>query len=170
MRAEHEEAFERFVADRSPDLLRTARLLTHDRGHAEDLVQIALLKAYRHWRRIERADPYAYVRRILVTSAASWWRRRSSSELVALPAQEVAVPDATEAVAERDRMTGALRRLPPRMRAVLVLRYAEDLSERATAAALGCSVNTVKTQTARGLARLREQLADERPSPALEEH
>jgi RNA polymerase sigma-70 factor (sigma-E family) len=170
MRAEHEEAFERFVAARSPDLLRTARLLSHDRGHAEDLVQIALLKAYRHWRRIESADPYAYVRRILVTSAASWWRRRSSSELVALPAREVAVPDATDAVAERDRMTGALSRLPPRMRAVLVLRYAEDLSETATAAALGCSVNTVKTQTARGLARLREQLADERPSPALEEH
>jgi RNA polymerase sigma-70 factor (sigma-E family) len=159
MKAEHEAAFEAFVAARSGDLLRTAVLLTRDRGHAEDLVQTALVKAYRRWSRIERTDPYAYVRRILVTTAASWLRLRRTQEIVALPAHDPAGPDDTEAFAERDRMTDALATLPPRMRAVLVLRYAEDLSEAATAEVLGCSVHTVKSQTVRGLARLRTVLA-----------
>ena len=158
MRADDEAAFEAFVAARSGDLLRTAVLLTRDRGHAEDLVQTALVKAYRRWSRIDAADPYPYVRRVLVTSAASWRRLRGTQEIVSLPAHDVAGTDDTEAFAERDRMTEALATLPPRMRAVLVLRYAEDLSEAATAQTLGCSVHTVKTQTVRGLARLRTVL------------
>ena len=76
-----ETTFEAFVAARSDELLRTAVLLTRDRGHAEDLLQTALVKAYRRWSRIDGADPYPYVRRILVTSAASWRRLRSSQEL-----------------------------------------------------------------------------------------
>jgi RNA polymerase sigma-70 factor (sigma-E family) len=158
VKADDEAAFEAFVAARSADLLRTAVLLTRDRGHAEDLVQTALVKAYRRWSRIEGADPYAYVRRVLVTSAASWRRLRGTQEIVSLPAHDPAGPDHTEAFAERDRMTEALAALPPRMRAVLVLRYAEDLSEAATAEVLGCSVHTVKSQTVRGLARLRTVL------------
>lgn len=159
MRADDEAAFEAFVAARSNDLLRTAVLLTRDRGHAEDLVQTALVKAYRRWQRIEGADPYAYVRRILVTSAASWRRLRGTQEIVSLPAtHDPAGPDDADAFAERDRMADALATLPPRMRAVLVLRYAEDLSEAATAEVLGCSVHTVKSQTVRGLARLRTVL------------
>jgi len=101
-----------------------------------------------------------------VTSAASWRRRRTTQEIVSLPALEVPEPDQSDVLAERDRMATALATLPPRMRAVLVLRYGEDLGEAATAAALGCSVNTVKSQTTRGLARLRATL----PSPAFEEH
>lgn len=166
MKAEHEAAFEAFVAARSDDLLRVGYLLTADRGHAEDLLQTALLKAYRHWGRIAGEDPYPYVRKVLVTSAANWRRRRSTQEIVSLPAHDSPEPDQTNAVAERDAMAAALATLPPRMRAVLVLRYGEDLSEAATATALGCSVNTVKSQTTRGLARLRDAL----PSPAFEEH
>jgi RNA polymerase sigma-70 factor (sigma-E family) len=165
VRAEHEAGFEAFVAARSDDLLRVGYLLTNDRGHAEDLLQTALLKAYRHWGRISGADPYPYVRTVLVTSAASWRRRRTTQEIVALPAHDRGEPDQSDVLAERDAMAAALATLPPRMRAVLVLRYGEDLGEAATAAALGCSVNTVKSQTTRGLARLRATL----PTPALEE-
>lgn len=165
MQADDEATFEAFVAERSADLLRTAVLLTRDRGHAEDLVQTALVKAYRRWSRIEGSDPYPYVRRVLVTSAASWWRLRGTQEIVSLPVHDSAGPDDTEAFAERDRMTEALATLPPRMRAVLVLRYAEDLSEATTAVTLGCSVHTVKSQTARGLARLRAVLSA--PAPGI---
>jgi RNA polymerase sigma-70 factor (sigma-E family) len=164
--ARDDAAFEEFVAARSGDLLRTAVLLTRDRGHAEDLLQTALVKAYRRWSRIAADDPYPYVRRVLVTTAASWWRRRSTQEIVAMPALDPAGPDETEAVAERERLADALAELPPRMRAVLVLRYAEDLSEAATAEALDCSIATVKSQTSRGLARLRDLLG---PTPALVE-
>ena len=128
-----EAGFEEFVAARSDDLLRTAVLLTRDRGHAEDLLQTALVKAYRRWNRISGEDPYPYVRRILVTSAASWRRLRATQEIVSLPAHDPPGPDANDGFADREQMADALATLPPRMRAVLVLRYAEDLSEAATA-------------------------------------
>jgi RNA polymerase sigma-70 factor (sigma-E family) len=167
-RADDEAAFEAFVAARSIDLLRTAVLLTGDRGHAEDLLQTALVKAYRRWNRID-GDPYPYVRRVLVTSAASWRRLRATQEIVSLPAYDLAAPDGTDAVDERERMAEALATLPPRMRAVLVLRYTEDLSEAAAADLLGCSVHTVRSQTVRGLARLRAVLGATAPSTVLEE-
>ena len=163
MGARHDAAFEAFVAARSNDLLRTAALLTRDRGHAEDLLQTALVKAYRHWGRIDGEDPYPYVRKILVTTAAGWRRLRATQEIVSLPAHDAATPDQTDAFAERERMAAALATLPPRMRAVLVLRYTEDLSEAATAETLGCSINTVRSQTVRGLARLRAVLGAARP-------
>jgi RNA polymerase sigma-70 factor (sigma-E family) len=162
MRSADESAFEEFVMARSADLMRLAVLLAADRGHAEDLVQTALVKAYRRWSRIDSDDPYPYVRRVLVTSAASWRRRRATQEIVELPAHDLAEPDATDDVPERHRLADALEHLPPRMRAVLVLRYAEDLSEASTAEALGISISTVRSQTVRGLARLRTVLADER--------
>jgi RNA polymerase sigma-70 factor (sigma-E family) len=140
----------------------------HD-GHAEDLLQTALVKAYRRWNRISADDPYPYVRRILVTSAASWWRLRTTQEIVSLPAVDPGFPDETGRLAERDQMTAALAELPPRMRAVLVLRYTEDLSEAATAELLGCSVHTVRSQTVRGLARLRALLGAPAPTAVLEE-
>ena len=164
-----ETSFEEFVAARSPDLLRTAILLTRDRGHAEDLLQTALVKAYRRWNRISADDPYPYVRRILVTSAASWWRLRTTQEIVSLPALDLTAPDETDRLAERDQMTDALAELPPRMRAVLVLRYTEDLSEAATAELLGCSVSTVRSQTVRGLSRLRALLGAAASTAVLEE-
>ena len=92
MAARDEAGFEEFVAARSADLLRTAVLLTRDRGHAEDLLQAALVTAYRRWGRIERDDPYPYVRRILVTTAASRRRLRSTQEIVSLPADDPAGP------------------------------------------------------------------------------
>ncbi len=158
MGARDEAGFEAFVAARSDDLLRFALLLTRDRGHAEDLLQTALVKAYRRWNRIAADDPYPYVRKALVTSAASWRRLRTTQEIVSLPAHDPAGPDPTDHLADREHMADALATLPPRMRAVLVLRYGEDLSEAATADVLGCSVSTVKSQTARGLARLRAHL------------
>ena len=143
-------------------------LLTRDRWHAEDLLQTALVKAYRRWNRID-GDPYPYVRRVLVTSAASWRRQRATQEIVSLPAYDAPTPDGTDAFDERERMAEALATLPPRMRAVLVLRYTEDLSEIAAADLLGCSVHTVRSQTVRGLARLRALLSPAAPTTVLEE-
>lgn len=160
--------FDEFVADRSRVLLRTALLLTGDRGHAEHLLQAALVKAYRRWDGIGPEARYAYVRRILVTSAASWRRLRVTQEIVALPPSDPAGSDPADDVAERDDMRTALATLPRRMRAVLVLRYAEGLGEAATAAALGCSVSTVRSQTQRGLARLRTVLTAPAPTAVLE--
>jgi RNA polymerase sigma-70 factor (sigma-E family) len=168
VRSEDEDAFEAFVAARSGDLLRTAVLLTRDRGHAEDLLQTALVKAYRRWARID-GDPYPYVRRVLVTSAASWRRLRATQEIVSLPAVDPTTSDGTDVVDERERMADALATLPARMRAVLVLRYTEDLSETDTADLLGCSVHTVRSQTVRGLARLRTVLGAAAPATVLEE-
>lgn len=159
--------FEAFVSERSTALLRTAYLLTGDRGHAEDLLQTALIKTYRHWDRLtNREDPSAFVRRVLVTTHAGWRRRMRISEFVSeTPLLRGAEQPGID-VGERQAMAAALAQLPPRMRAVLVLRYWEDLSEAGTAEVLGCSVNTVKTHTTRGLARLRELLAADRPAPA----
>jgi RNA polymerase sigma-70 factor (sigma-E family) len=169
MAVRDEAAFEAFVAERSGDLLRTALLLTHDRGHAEDLLQAALVKAYRRWPRIAAEDPYPYVRRVLVNGATSWRRLRATQEIVALPPRDQQVADATDRVAEREPLMHALGSLPVRMRTVLVLRYAEDLSEAATAEAMGCSVATVKTHAARGLARLRVVLGAADTSALVEE-
>ncbi len=172
MAARDEAAFEAFVAARSDDLMRFAVLLVRDHGHAEDLVQTALVKVYRRWNRIAAVDPYPYVRRVLVTSAASWRRLRTTQEIVSLPAHDPAGPDLNDGFGDREQMADALATLPPRMRAVLVLRYAEDLSEAATAEALGCSLATVKSQTARGLARLRSHLGaavTPQPTALLEE-
>ncbi|SOD99379.1 SigE family RNA polymerase sigma factor [Blastococcus haudaquaticus] len=163
MATEDETGFRDFVVRQRAALLRTAYLLTGDDGHAEDLVQTALLKTYRHWDRVAgRGDPTAYVRRVLVTTATSWRRRLLSTEQVmdALPEQphHDRYPERSTVVIE------ALRALPPRMRAVVVLRYYEDQSEAQTAELLGCSVGTVKTQASRAMGRLREALAAD---PAL---
>ena len=151
--------FVEFVHARSAALLRLAVLLTGDRHDGEDLLQIALTKAYRSWWRLRRPElAEAYVRRILVTSVTSWRRRGSARERATelLPDQRVAGSDAE--VADRLVMAQALRMLSPGQRAVLVLRFFEDLSEQQTAELLGCSVGTVKSQTARGLAALRRRI------------
>jgi len=154
-----DERFRDFVVRRSPDLLRTAYLLTGDRGHAEDLLQTALLKTYRHWNRLRnQEDPGAFVRRVMVTSQAMAWRRRRVDERVTDELPETASTRDTPAAGDQDDMWHTLAQLPPRMRAVLVLRFWEDLSEAETARVLECSVGTVKSQSSRGLARLRTQL------------
>jgi RNA polymerase sigma-70 factor (sigma-E family) len=142
--------FDEFVAARSRTLLRTAYLLTHDHALAEDLLQTSLAKAWFAWRRID-GEPEPYVRKILVNTYASWWRRKWNGEQPTETLPETGIEDATEPT---DLWT-AMERLPRRMRAVVVLRYFEDLTEVQTADLLGCSVGTVKSQTSKALAKLR---------------
>jgi RNA polymerase sigma-70 factor (sigma-E family) len=158
--------FDDFVVSRSPALLRTAYLLVHDEGLAEDLVQTALTKCWFAWRRID-GDPEPYVRRVLVTTSVSWWRRRWTRELPAGDLPERAAPEATDRMVDAQDLWKAIGHLPRRQRAVVVLRYVEDQSESETADLLGCSVGTVKSQCAKALAKLRldpalEPVADER--------
>jgi RNA polymerase sigma-70 factor (sigma-E family) len=148
------DTFVEFTAQRSPRLLRTAYLLTHDWGQAEDLLQTSLVKAWRVWERID-ADPEPYVRRILVNTYSTWWRRRWRGEHPTADLPEQATADQHSEVDARDEVWQALGRLPRRQRAVLVLRYFEDLSEAQIADVLGISVGTVKSQASRALARLR---------------
>lgn len=147
-------SFDDFVTARGDALWRSAWLLTGDGHLAEDLVQTALAKSYRAWDRIgDPAGFEAYVRRTLYTTYVSWWRRRWNGERPTeqLPEAQEAGPDLA---LRRDLLT-ALATLPRGQRAVVVLRYFEDRSERETAEVLGCSVGTVKSQTSRALAALR---------------
>jgi RNA polymerase sigma-70 factor (sigma-E family) len=157
---EAEVSFEEFVYARSGSLLRTALLLTgQNQAEAEDLLQLALERAYRHWARVCRSgEPERYVRGILANASADRWRRlaRRAEWPLSAPGADPAMPDHSVAVADRDYLLRALAALPPRQRAVLVLRYFDDLSEAETAQMLGCSLGTVKSQAARGLARLRD--------------
>lgn len=148
--------FQEFVTLRYAALLRTAYLLTGTREAAEDLVQTALLAAMRRWNTV--SDPLAYVRRAMVNQRTSLWRRIGSRELLTSEPPDRSAPDGAAGRAERDELLTALRRIPVRMRTVLVLRYWEDLSEAETAQVLGCSVGTVKSQASRGLDRLRDVL------------
>jgi RNA polymerase sigma-70 factor (sigma-E family) len=171
-------SFEQFVEGSSSRLLTMAMLLTgYNRVDAEDLLQTVLERAYRRWRRICRTgDPGPYVRRMLVNAAVDRWRllrRRPEVPFPpdgSLPADAVSGgPDATAALADQDQLWRALARLPSGQRAVIVLRYYEDLTEAQTAAALGCSVGSVKAQTSRALSKLRGivGIADDefRPGP-----
>ena len=142
--------FDEFVAARSRSLLRTAYLLTGDQHLAEDLLQTSLTKAWFAWKRIE-GHPEPYVRKILVNTYASWWRRKWNGEQPTEDLPEGAV----EETGEPTDLWTAMERLPRRMRAVVVLRYFEDLTEVQTAEVLGCSVGTVKSQASKALAKLR---------------
>lgn len=149
------EAYAEFVRARGAALQRTSFLLTGDWALAEDLLQTALAKTYLRWDRVVLHDPEAYVRRVLVTTYSSWWRRRWRGELPHGELPDGAGEDRWADVDARTALADALARLPRRMRAVVVLRFHEDLTEAATAEALGVSVGTVKSQTAKALAKLR---------------
>ncbi|MEH1164853.1 SigE family RNA polymerase sigma factor [Micromonospora sp. CPCC 205539] len=155
-----------FVESHQHRLLRAAYLVCGNRHQAEDLLQDALLKLALRWPTVRDGDPAAYVRAILYRDAVSWWRRWRREWLSAEPPEQVA-PERDGAL--RITLHDALDRLPPRQRAVLVLRYYEDLTEVATAEALGVTVGTVKSQCHAALRRLREvapDLArDARPAP-----
>lgn len=153
-------AFREFVEGSWHRLLRTGYLLTGDYGAAEDLVQTALMRTYRHWARVRRGDaPEAYVRRVMVNITVSvWHRRRLVEHATAELPDGSGVPDHQHEYAERDALWGSVRRMPPRMRTVFVLRYFEDMSEAEVAQTMGCAVGSVKSQIARGLARLRAEL------------
>ena len=149
------DAFSDFVAARYPALLRTARLLVADPHAAEDLVQEALARCVPAWKRIE-GNPEPYVRTVMVRTNISRWRRRRVDEVATDAVPDVAVHDADLAV--QDELRRALATLPPRQRAVVVLRHVEDRPEREVAEMLGCSTGTVKSQTHAGLAKLRALL------------
>ena len=146
--------FDAFVVARSPALLRTAYLLTRDHALAEDLLQTALTRAWFAWDRID-GDPEPYVRRILVNTYASWWRRKWNGEHATEVLPEGSRDDFASDSSSSHDLWEALGRLTRRQRAVVVLRYFEDLTEVEAAKALGVSVGTVKSQTSKAMARLR---------------
>jgi len=156
------DGFDEFVRTRSTGLLRVAYLLTGDRHHAEDLLQEVLEQMYVKWRRIDAA-PEAYARRALVNRATNRWRRRGRRPEAPLAHHDVAQPDHSDGVVVRDAVLEALRALPPKQRAAVVLRYLDDLPIADVARALDCSEGSVKSNASRGLERLRAALG---PVPA----
>jgi RNA polymerase sigma-70 factor (sigma-E family) len=149
-------SYDAFVLARGPSLLRFAYSLTGDRGRAEDLVQDALVKAYRRWDGDVALDrPEAYVRRIIVNTFLSWHRRRSNRE-IPRTVPDRAVDDTTDAFVQRDLVWHLLARLPRRQRAVLVLRYYEGLPDVEIAALLGCAEGTVRSLATRAFQVLRQ--------------
>jgi RNA polymerase sigma-70 factor (sigma-E family) len=154
------DGFDDFVVEHGRGLLRLAWLLTGDWAAAEDLVQTTFTKTWKNWDRVSRADePAAYVRRILVNTHLRWRRRRWTGEQPYAEVPEQADRDEIGTVELRQSLRTALGTLPPRQRAVVALRYFADLSEIQTAAALGCSTGTVKSQASRALATLRSNPA-----------
>jgi len=155
--ADRYEGFDEFVAARGPALMRTASLLTADRAAAEDALQEALIRVAMRWPKVMRGGaPEPYVRRVLYTVVVDDWRKRRRLDI-----EPGEVPDGADrsdvahSVSSSVVLGQALARLTPRQRAVLVLRYYDDLTEVQTADVLNCSVSTVKSQTKHALGRLR---------------
>jgi RNA polymerase sigma-70 factor (sigma-E family) len=167
-----ETEFTQFVRDRTPALFRVAYALTGEQHGAEDLLQMAFARAASRWSRIH-GDPEAYVRRVLYHQHISRWRyrrRRPETLMADLPEGGhlgTSQPDPADQTVTRLRLRMALRALPPRQRAVVVLRYLEDLSEREVADVLGCSTGTVASQASRALARLRAATLDDASSESV---
>jgi RNA polymerase sigma-70 factor (sigma-E family) len=154
--------FDSYVLEHGPSLARTAFLLTADHQLAEDLLQTALAKVAIRWDRIaDRGHPGPYVRTTMVRTAIGWHRRRWRAELPTEHLPDGASVDETVAVDARDRLRRALATLPTRQRAAVVLRFYEDRSEAEVAQLMHCSVGTVKSQTSKGLARLRVLLGSD---------
>lgn len=156
-------AFRDFVVAEGPSLYRLARLLTADSAAAQDVVQSALLRAWKSWPRVCAAeDRVAYVRRILINAARTGWRRRWQVESPTGMIPEPSAQDAYQQVDDHEQLVEALRALAPRQRAAVVLRYFCDLEDAMIADLLGCSPATVRSQVSRALAHLR--IADVNPS------
>jgi RNA polymerase sigma-70 factor (sigma-E family) len=156
--------FDAFVASSSDRLLRTAYLLCGDRGHAEDLVQTALMRTARQWRRASVA-PEPYARRVVVNLAKDRWRQLARRPIEAPLEIDVTARD-DASFDDRDALLRAVRGLASGQRSVLVLRYFDGLDVEETAAALGCTTGTVKSQTSRALENLRVALTPERENAA----
>jgi RNA polymerase sigma-70 factor (sigma-E family) len=151
-----EDEFRAFVAGRQRALLRTAWLLTADWALAEDLVQTALMRTWPKWRRLEgTVAAEAYVRRVMLNAFLSGTRRRWRGEVPTALLPETSSADLTAEADLRHVVAAAVQALPPRQRAVVALRFFDDLTEAQTAAALGIAVGTVKSQTAKAFATLR---------------
>jgi RNA polymerase sigma-70 factor (sigma-E family) len=164
-----DDGLDQLLAERGDHLMRAAIALTGSRQEAEDLLQAALERLLRHWRKVD-SDPEGYLRRTLYNLAADGWRRRGAwrAKLPLLRAQASrgAGPDPITTVDLRDALARDLLLVPPRQRAVLVLRYWEQFSQAETAELLGCSEGTVKSAASRGLQRLRELAASQETTAA----
>jgi RNA polymerase sigma-70 factor (sigma-E family) len=147
--------FDAYVLAAWPRLLRSAWLLTGDWQLAEDLVQTVLVKVHGRWTRIRGDAPDAYIRRVMASTYLNWWRRRWRGEVPTDPLPERSAADAHDALDLQDAVRRSLARLPRQQRAVLMLRFHADLTEVATAQALGIGLGTVKSHTARAIAALR---------------
>jgi RNA polymerase sigma-70 factor (sigma-E family) len=157
MDREAEDAFRELVLRRGDALARTGFLLTGDWGRGEDLVQSALATTWTHWRSLRAADAAeAYARRCMARTATAWWRRKWRGEVSTGAVPDVAGHSPYDAVEVAETVSRALATLTPRQRAVVVLRYFDDLTETATAEALGIPLGTVKSTHSAALARLRE--------------
>jgi len=155
------DSFEEYVTASSGRLLRFAYVLCGDRFLAEDLVQDVLSRTHRHWRRIETENPDAYLRAALVRAHLSWRRRRVSTEKVFAepPEPNAGSIDFTQQLASRDELWSLLASLPRAQRAVMVLRFYEDLDDRRIAEVLGCAPVTVRVHASRALGALRAGLS-----------
>ncbi len=158
------DSFDEYVTVQGQSLLRFAYLVSGDHHLAQDLVQEVLARLHRRWRRLERdGSPDAYIRRALVREYLSWRRRRSAAEQVmAVPPDRPATQAPSDHVVEQDEAWRWLATLPRAQRAVLVLRFYEDLSDARIAEVLGCAESTVRVHAARALSRLRAGLPDDR--------
>jgi RNA polymerase sigma-70 factor (sigma-E family) len=157
MGAQLDEEFRDFMQHRWPAMVRLAYALTGDQGHAEDVAQAAFARAYASWPKIRRTgNPEAYVRRIVINENRNRFRKQRVAERLTGAPPESSSADTTRQYDERSALIAALQRLAPRQRAVVVLRYWLGLTEAEAAAELNCSVGTVKSQTSRALATLRQ--------------
>jgi RNA polymerase sigma-70 factor (sigma-E family) len=148
--------FHEFVMSRGRSLLHSAYLLTGNVADAEDLVQSALAKTYQAWDRIEDRNALdGYVRRAMVNTQISWWRRRKVDEYPTDDIPDQPVADSSVSSDEHDALRRAIERLPQRMRAAVVLRFFEDMTEAEVAEVLGVSLGTVKSTVSRAVAKLR---------------
>jgi RNA polymerase sigma-70 factor (sigma-E family) len=164
-----ESSYVEFVSVRWTSLFRLAYLLTGSEHAAEDLLQTALLRVFVAWPKVQRTEaPDAYVRRVLVNAAISDGRRRARRPEVLSddvpeptgPGSNADAPEGADGVVDRDALWPLVEALPPRQRAVVVLRYYEDLTEREIATILGCAPGTVKSQASAAMKSLRNALAE----------
>ena len=170
LRQPDREAFSEFASARSGSLFRTAYLVIGDYQLAQDLVQESLVKTYLAWPRLrDVTKAEAYTRRIIVTTCVSWRRRRSFTERPANDVPDAGVIDPTTLLPEQGELWAAVRRLPTRQRAAVVLRFCEDLSQAQVAELMGCSVGSVKRHTSLALDKLRAEMGVRFTSPFIDE-
>ena len=170
LRKPDHEAFSEFASARSGSLFRTAYLIIGDYQLAQDLVQESLVKTYLAWPRLrDVTNAEAYTKRVIVTTCVSWRRRRSFSERPTNDVPDGSGTDPTTLLPEQGELWAAVRRLPPRQRAAVVLRFCEDLSLIQTAELMGCSVGSVKRHTFIALEKLRADMGDRFAPPFVDE-
>ena len=161
MRQVDEDGFAEFVRANSASLFRTAFLMTGDHQRAEDLLQTTLVRLYQRWPRVAAMErPGGYARKVLVSQAGSWWRKRSSRESPLVLDDQPARGNRMEEIDEQQRVWQAVLSLPPRQRAVTVLKYYEDLSEADIATTLSMAPGTVKSHAHAAARRLAELLGE----------